>query len=320
MQEQRKKKVIIAACISVSLILAAIITFSYLHYHGGEVQVPAPAPAPAQMPLSVVDDFGREISLEGVPARIVSLSPANTEILFAIGAGDRVVGVTEYSNYPPDAELRPKVGGVATISIEKVIALKPDIAFGCGLNGKETVSRLEELGIPVVCMNARNVSGILRDIRLAGRITGEEENASRLVAEIKSHLDAIRAEAEAEVERRGGKPWVFYDIGGFFTAGNETFVNEIIEIAGGRNIAADKTGYFQMSTEELIKKNPQVIICDSGMGSMSQAYEEIMGDKRLEIVDAVRNNRVYIIDGDIIDRAGPRVVEAAETVYGFLTK
>ena len=298
-----KQKVIIIACILFSLILAGAI--ASIHYQA------------APRGFTVTDDFGRNVTLKGVPARIISLSPSNTEILFAIGAGDRVVGVTEYCNYPPAAKTRPRVGGVSTVSIEKVVALNPDIVIGCSLNGKDTFERLEELGIPVLGLNPKNISGILADIELVGRVTGEESNATNLVATMKSRLDAIRAKARA-MSGSQQAPTVFYDIGGFYTAGNGTFVNEIIETAGGRNIAADKTGYFQMSIEELIAENPQVIICDRGMGSMSKAYEEIMSDDRLKIVDAVRNNRVYLIDGDIIDRPGPRIVNATETVYGYL--
>jgi len=298
-----KQKVIIITCILFSLILAGAI--ASIHYQA------------APRGFTVTDDFGRNVTLKGVPARIISLSPSNTEILFAIGAGDRVVGVTEYCNYPPAAKTRPKVGGVSTVSIEKVVALNPDIVIGCSLNGKDTFERLEELGIPVLGLNPKNISGILADIVLVGRVTGEESNATNLVATMKSRLDAIRAKARA-MSGSQQAPTVFYDIGGFYTAGNGTFVNEIIETAGGRNIAADKTGYFQMSIEELIAENPQVIICDRGMGSMSKAYEEIMSDDRLKIVDAVRNNRVYLIDGDIIDRPGPRIVNATETVYGYL--
>jgi len=298
-----KQKVIIITCILFSLILAGAI--ASIHYQA------------APRGFTVTDDFGRNVTLKGVPARIISLSPSNTEILFAIGAGDRVVGVTEYCNYPPAAKTRPKVGGVSTVSIEKVVALNPDIVIGCSLNGKDTFERLEELGIPVLGLNPKNISGILADIELVGRVTGEESNATNLVATMKSRLDAIRAKARA-MSGSQQAPTVFYDIGGFYTAGNGTFVNEIIETAGGRNIAADKTGYFQMSIEELIAENPQVIICDRGMGSMSKAYEEIMSDDRLKIVDAVRNNRVYLIDGDIIDRPGPRIVNATETVFGYL--
>jgi len=300
-----KQKVIIIACILFSLILVGAIASIHYHYQA------------APRGFTVTDDFGRNVTLRGVPARIISLSPSNTEILFAIGAGDRVVGVTEYCNYPPAAKTRPRVGGVSTVSIEKVVALNPDIVIGCSLNGKDTFERLEELGIPVLGLNPKNISGILADIELVGRVTGEESNATNLVTAMKSRLDAIRAKARA-MSQQAGAPTVFYDIGGFYTAGNGTFVNEIIETAGGRNIAADKTGYFQMSIEELIAKNPQVIICDRGMGSMSKAYEEIMSDDRLKIVDAVRNNRVYLIDGDIIDRPGPRIVNATETVYGYL--
>ena len=302
-----KQKIIIIACILLSLILAGAIASIHYHYQA------------APKGFTVTDDFGRNVTLKGVPARIISLSPSNTEILFAIGAGDRVVGVTEYCNYPPAAKTRPKVGGVSTVSIEKVVALNPDLVIGCSLNGKDTFKRLEELGIPVLGLNPKNISGILADIELVGRVTGEESNATNLVTAMKSRLDAVRAKARAmRGSQQATAPTVFYDIGGFYTAGNGTFVNEIIETAGGRNIAADKTGYFQMSIEELIAKNPQVIICDRGMGSMSKAYEEIMSDDRLKIVDAVRNNRVYLIDGDIIDRPGPRIVNATETVYGYL--
>ena len=131
--------------------------------------------------------------------------------------------------------------------------------------------------------------------------------------ELRERLDEIEEKTELLEEEQ--RPRVFYNIGGFFTAGEDTFINEIIEAAGGKNIAADKSGYFIMNLEEFIDKNPQVILCDSGMGSISTAYEEIMSDERLKIVDAVKNNWVYLIEGDIMDRPGPRVIDAVEKVY-----
>ncbi len=265
--------------------------------------------------ITVTDDFGRNVTLNKVPDRIVSLAPSSTEILFAIGAGDRVVGVTEQCNYPKDAETRTRIGGVASVSIEEVIALRPDLVLGCRMNGKDTFERLQGLGIPVVGLDARNIDGVFADIMLVGKLTGEEANASALVSDMKKRIDTIKART-VNIKQR---PRVFYDIGDFWTAGDGTFLNEMIEIAGGDNIAADKDGYYQMSLEELIDKNPQVIICDSGMGGMSPAYEEIMNDDRLKIVDAVKNNRVYLIDGDLIDRPGPRIVDAVEIIYSYLS-
>ena len=125
-------------------------------------------------------------------------------------------------------------------------------------------------------------------------------------------------EEKTELLEEGQRPRVFYNIGDFFTAGEGTFISEIIETAGGKNIAADKSGYFIMNLEELMDKNPQVILCDSGHGGMSSAYDQIMSEERLKILDAVKNKRVYLIDGDIMDRPGPRIVNATETVYGYL--
>jgi iron complex transport system substrate-binding protein len=134
--------------------------------------------------IIITDDFGRNITIKGVPERIISLSPANTEILFAIGAGDRVVGVTEYCNHPEEAKERKKIGGITTVSIEKVVALEPDLVLGDRLNGKELFERLEQLNFTVVGTNPENISGILDDILLVGSVTGEEQNASLLVADL----------------------------------------------------------------------------------------------------------------------------------------
>ena len=261
-------------------------------------------------PYTVTDDFGRTVTLPEVPERIISLSPANTEILFAIGAGDRVVGVTVYCNYPEEAAERETIGGVTTVSIEKVVSLEPDLVLGDRLNGKETFERLEELNITVFGLNPANIIEILDDILLVGNVTGEEQNASSLVTNLTGRLEEIRNETKDV-----GRPRVFYNIGDFWTAGEETFINEIITISGGENIAADKTGYFIMNIEELIDKNPEVIICDKGMGSISTAYEEITSDERLHVVNAVKNNRVYVIEGDLMDRAGPRMIDAVEVVH-----
>jgi iron complex transport system substrate-binding protein len=295
-----KKRIITIAALTI--VFASAIAFSSL-----------PAGAETQS-ITITDDFGRTVTIHGVPERIISLSPTNTEILFAIGAGDRVVGVTEYCNYPEEAAEREKIGGVSTVSIEKVIALEPDLVLGDELNGKETFERLEALNITVFGLDPANISEILDDILLVGNVTGEEQNAASVVANLTGRLEEIRNET-TDVER----PRVFYNIGDFWTAGEETFINEIISIAGGENIAADTSGYFIMNIEELIAKNPEVIICDRGMGSISTAYEEITSDKRLQVVNAVKNDRIYVIEGDLMDRAGPRMIDAVEVIHEDLS-
>ncbi len=266
--------------------------------------------------LEVTDDFGRNVTLQGVPERIISLSPTNTEILFAIGAGDRVVGVTDFCNYPAEAEELPRIGGVSTVSVEKVVALEPDLVLGCELNGKETVVRLTELNITVVSLNPTNITEIQDDIMLVGRLTGEEENATALVTDMARSLEAIKAQT-VDVKRPKVAHITWHDP--IWVAGDGTVQEELIELAGGDNVFSDKTDWVTVSLEEFIDRNPDVIIVSVGHGVAGmKPYDYIVNEARLEVVNAVKHGRVYTINADIMSRAGPRIVDATEIVYGFL--
>ena len=298
----------IAIITALTIVLAAAIAFSSL-------QIPVRAETQG---LTITDDFGRNVTIKEIPERIISLSPANTEILFAIGAGDRVVGVTEYCNYPAEAEEREKVGGVSTVSIEKVVALEPDLVLGDELNGKETFERLEELNITVVGINPVNISEILDDILLVGRITGEEENATALVANMTQRMEEIKNKTR-DVKRPTVAHVTWHDP--IWVAGSGTVQDEVIEIAGGENVFSDIKDWGTVSLEEFIDRNPDVIIVSVGHGVVGmQSYEYIVSEERLKVVDAVKNERVYTINADVISRAGPRIVNATETVYGCLSE
>ena len=267
--------------------------------------------------LEGLEDYTLRISKR--PERIISMAPSCTEMLFAVGAGDRVVGVTEYCDYPPEVEEKKDngeievIGGYSTPSFEKIVDLEPDLIVSAYGNPDDVIYRVVEFGYPVYAQHPKRIKRIFEHIKVTGAITKHDETASTLVNNLKGRLDDIEEETESLEEEQ--RPRVFYDIGDFFTAGKETFANEIIEIAGGKNIATDNSGYSRMSLEELIVKKPQVIICDSGHGGMSIAYDQIVNDERLKDVDAVRNNRVYVIETDIISRPGPRVVDAVEIVH-----
>ncbi|RZN39005.1 MAG: cobalamin-binding protein [Methanophagales archaeon ANME-1-THS] len=268
--------------------------------------------------LTITDDFGRTVTIHGVPERIISLSPTNTEILFAIGAGDRVVGVTEYCNYPEEAKEREKIGGVTTVSIEKVVSLQPDLVLGDELNGKETFERLEELGITIVGLNPENISEILDDIMLVGRITGEEKNASSLVKAMNRRIEEIKNKT-SDVKRPKVAHITWHDP--IWVAGSGTVQDEMIEIAGGENAFSDIKDWGTVSLEKFIDRNPEVIIVSVGHGVAEMApYEYILNEERLKVVDAVKNERVYTINADIASRAGPRIVDATETVHGYLSE
>jgi iron complex transport system substrate-binding protein len=253
------------------------------------------------------------------PERIVSMAPSCTEILFAVGAGDSVVGVTEYCDYPQEVKDKKDIGeievigGYSTPSFEKIVDLEPDLIVGAYGNPDDVIYRLIELGYLVYAQHPKNIEEVFAHIKVTGAITNCNENTASLLNELRNRMEEIEEKTESLEEEQ--RPRVFYNIGDFFTAGKETFANETFETAGGKNIAAYKSGYFIMSLEELIDKNPQVIICDSGHGGMSIAYDQIVNDERLKDVDAVKNDRVYKIDTNIISRPGPRVVDAVEIVH-----
>lgn len=254
------------------------------------------------------------------PERIVSLAPSATEILFAAGAGDSVIGVTVFCNYPLEAKEIDTIGGFSTPSLEKIVALDPDLIVVAHGNPSDVIYRLIELGFEVYGTHAKNIDEILAHIGVVGAIAGCEEGAYSVVDSLRARLEAIEEKVGLIVIEEEQRPRVFYNIGSFFTAGSGTFIDAIIETAGGKNIAVDRSGYFIMSIEKLVDKNPQIIICDSGMGGISGAYEEIVDDERLKIVDAVKNSRVYIIEGDIMSRPGPRVVDAVEIVHEIFSE
>jgi len=270
--------------------------------------------------LEGLEDYTLRISKR--PERIISMAPSCTEMLFAVGAGDSVVGVTSFCDYPLEVEDKVNkgeievIGGYSTPCFEKIVDLEPDLIVGAYGNPDNVIYRLMEMGYPVYAQNPKNIEEIFNHIKVTGAITKCDETASSLLNDLKERLEEIEEKTELLEEEQ--RPRVFYNIGDLFTAGDETFANEIIEIAGGKNIAAYKSGYFIMNLEKLIDKNPQVIICDSGHGGMSIAYDQIVSDERLKNVSAVKNNRVYKIDTNIISRPGPRVVEAVEKVYEYV--
>ena len=273
---------------------------------------PASTTAPAR---TVTDDYGTTVTIAGTPERIVSLAPTNTEILFSLGLGDRVVAVTDYCNYPAQATTKPKIGGFSTVSVEKVAAQHPDLVVASEGNGAELVDHLRKLNMTVIVTNPKNVSGILNDITLVGKAAGADDNASALVASLTGRIQATEKNASA----LGAHPKVAHIIWNdpIYASGSATFQDELISMAGGTNAFAGKTGYATIGTEKFIAADPDILIVNSGTGmggsedSVAQYFEN---ETRFSGVSAIKNHRVYVIDSDTVDRAGPRVVDALEII------
>ena len=267
----------------------------------------------ASFPIEVTDHLGRVVKLEKVPERIISLAPSNTEILFALGLEDRLVGVTEYCTYPEAAKDKPKVGGYSTVDIEKVLEIQPDLILAANIHTKEVIPALERVGLAVLNLNPKNLDEVLETITLVGKCTGVEEMASRLVTDMKNRIKAVTDKTANLTDAQ--RPRVFYAIRSdpFYTSGSDSRIHELIVSAGGINIFQDLSGIsVTVSLEAVIQANPQVIIAGTKMGGATPAFEYLKTDERLRDVDARINNRVYEVNVDIVSRYGPRLVDALE--------
>jgi iron complex transport system substrate-binding protein len=260
--------------------------------------------------------MGREVTLKAVPRRIVSLAPSNTEVLFAVGAGDQVVGVTKYCNYPPEAQTREQIGGFAadTISVETIVALEPDLVLAIGESQRPVIEALEQVGIPVVALMASTFDDVYANIEQVGELTGHQEEATQVVAEMQKRVDTVTTVVAAiPQEERLPVFWEIWDEP-LMTAGPSTFAGQAIELAGGVNIFADVTeDYPQVSAEEVVKRNPAVILGPDTHGD-KLTPEQVIQRPGWDQIEAVQEGRIHLIQGDIVSRPGPRLAEGLEAV------
>jgi len=260
----------------------------------------------------VSDDLGRLVAINGTPQRIVSLAPSNTEILFALGLGEKVVGVTDFCDYPTEALDKEKVGGYDTPDIEKIVALDPDLILVAHGTPMEIINTMVGLGLTVFGVKSTDLDDVLNDIRTVGNITGQEAEANALTSEMEGRIEAVTDET-SELDER---PRVFYVVwhDPLWTAGSETFIHELIEKGGGVNICGNLTGYPTISIEEVVARNPEVIITSIWPG----VYEWAMNETALNDTEARQNDRVFTRDDNLVQRPGPRLVEGLEWFAHFV--
>ncbi|MBU0929141.1 MAG: cobalamin-binding protein [Spirochaetes bacterium] len=268
----------------------------------------------AQAGPSFEDGRGATITLPGKATRVVSLSPAITEILFAAGAGDSVVGVTTYCNYPAEAASRAKVGGFSakTISLETVLALRPDLVIGEASAHGQLATQFERSGLRFAALDLTDFDSVYAAIGLAGRVAGDEGRSRELVASIRGKVAAVEAKtAGIPAERR---PLVFWETWDepLMSAGPKTFTGQVIESAGGRNCFADAaTNWPVVSFEALLARDPDYIMAAESHGA-ALTMERLAKRAGWPSLKAVKAGRVVLLDGDIVSRAGPRFADAVE--------
>jgi iron complex transport system substrate-binding protein len=272
---------------------------------------PAPRPAaPETRPLR--DDLGRVVEVPVAPRRIVSTSPEMTELLFAVGAGGRVVGVVRGCDWPPAARGLPSVGDFSNVSLERVAALEPDLIITTGHEQKRVVAQLEGLGVPTVAFLASDIAAVRRNIEAVGVMVGKEEKAAALLAEFDAGLAAVASKA-GEVPA-AARPRVYLEISPepLMTVAEGSFVHEAISLAGGVNVGAGlPRPYSRIDPEAVIARDPEVIIlCHEAATPAGVATRT--GWRRIA---AVEDGRIYEANPDLILRAGPRLSEGVALLH-----
>lgn len=312
-----KYTIAIAAIVTIAIILSAAI---YINYN------PATPPSSA---YSVTDDEGYTTEFTAVPQRIISLAPSNTQILFAIGVGDKVVGVTDYCSYPYDFKAwiasgnMTSIGGFATPNKETIASLNPDLIVASTINAADVVT-LRSMGYKVIVLDPENVESVLSGITIVGKAAGAEEGASEVVNSIHHTINEIQAKIAAV---NLPKPTVYYEVWypPLMSAGSTSFINDVIVQAGGINIFGNETDqYPKVSSESVVYANPKVILLPTEMANAGEApfygsVDQVKARPGWDTISAVQNNRIVVVDGGLFAEAGPRIAEqidaAAHALY-----
>ena len=285
-------------------------------------EVPATQPPmepTAENTLTFTDGLGREVTLNGFPQRVISLAPSNTEILFAIGAGDQVVGRDTLSDFPEEASKATDIGSTFdALNTELIVSLKPDLVLAAEINTPEQVKQLEDLGLAVYYLkNPATLEEMYGNLELVAQMTGHEEEAATLIESLKERVAAV----DEKIAPISSRPGVFYELDATdpskpYTAGKGTFITQLIDRAGGYNIASELDGYPQMSLEQVVAADPAFIILgDARYGVSPDSIAERPGWDNLS---AVKNGKVLPFNDDLVSRPGPRLVDALEELAKLL--
>ena len=263
--------------------------------------------------LKLEDAYHRMIAIDTIPSRVVSVAPNITEIVFALGEGKRLVGRTDYCDHPAEAASIESIGNITEPSIEKVVSLNPDIVIASTHFQKDTLDKLEDLGIKVAILKGEESFEGLYDLILqVGQVLHSRRRAAELVLDLQKKVADITLKVE-KAPKLTVFYLIFYGDFGFYTAGQDTFIGNMITMAGGDNVASDSKGW-QYSIEKLVEKDPDILIC-SKFYNAKEMLEKTPGFKELT---AVRDGKLLEIDHNLLDRQGPRLVEGLETLARLL--
>ncbi|WP_428830445.1 ABC transporter substrate-binding protein [Clostridium tetani] len=258
-------------------------------------------------PLKIKDSFGREVTIEKEPSKVVSLGPNVTETIFALGKGKKVIGRTEYCDFPKEAEKINTIGTLQSPNIEKIVELKPDVVIASTHAKKENLDKLNQLGITTIALyGEEDFEGAYDVISSIGKVLNSNKEANAIVNNMKKKVNFVK-----EKVKEKDTPSVYYVIGfgkgGDFTPGKDTFLHKLITLASAKNAGEDAVNW-KYSLEKLIEKNPDIIICSKYF----DAKKGLQGTTGYTDLKAVKNNKLFEIDNNMLDRQGPRLADGLE--------
>ncbi len=295
-----------AVWMTIAIALSAVLGFSGGYIAGSMIS--------SDEGVLIVDDYGRTVKVDSIPERIVSIAPTPTELLFAVGAGDLVVGVDTYSDYPAEVADLPKVGDM-TILVEAIVALEPDLIVCGDLLPLDELELLEDQGIPYVVVATRTLDEVVKDVRLVGILTGHVEEGNALADSLADRIETVREKTNADGVV---KPKVYLEYYPYFTFGPGSFGNDLIQSAGGINIAENTSSEYPMiSTELVLGEDPDMIVYTVGpmCATTADDFELRPGWENLT---AVVEDNIYSLDDNLVSRYGPRVVDGLEELAAIL--
>lgn len=284
---------------------------------------PSPTSPPTEEPAELVftDGLQRTITLAQPAQKIVSLAPSNTEILYAVGAGEQVIGRDAFSDYPQEAQVLPDVGGGwGELNNELIVSLQPDLVLAAQINTAEQVKTLEDLGLTVYYLaNPNDMEGLYANLLEVARLTGHESETQALNEALRSRV----AEVKDKIAQTDDRPLVFYELDSTdpnapWTSGPGTFIDLLIGMAGGENLGSDLEGeWVQVSVEDLIAKDPDIILLGDYVWGGVQP-EDVEARPGWQVMAAVENQQVYPFDDNLVSRPGPRLVDGLEELARLL--
>ncbi|WP_026477746.1 ABC transporter substrate-binding protein [Alkaliphilus transvaalensis] len=271
-------------------------------------------------PLVVVDGLGNSVTIKEKPEKVISISPSQTEVLYALGLGDKLIAVSDFCDYPVEAMDKEKVGSSWTTNTERIIELEPQIVFVYGEGQPEAIEQLTQAGVTILKFMPESIEEVFESMMVTGQVFGIEDTAKTIIDELTERRDAI-------VELVKGQPTrsVFYQVWDepLSTAATGSFIDELITLAGGENIAADAEGAWPMySVEALVEKDPEVYLAPAHMGettNLTEAEEQMLIDSikarpGYSQINAVVNNRIVPLEPNIVSRPGVRIIDALELI------